>query len=77
VRFASGSGYRMEGTLELRNRVLKLDGNGANFKSFDRPTDRRAMWRAWDSSLTFCTMTTFGCSEIPIRRRPPAAPPRV
>jgi len=54
--------YRVEGTLEIRGRRgLAFDGHGATFRSFDEPTDQRALWRAWQSSdLTFRDMTIRG-----------------
>jgi hypothetical protein len=54
--------YRIEGTLEIRRRRgLKFDGHGATFRSFDPPTDQRALWRAWQSlGLTFRDMTIRG-----------------
>jgi hypothetical protein len=54
--------YRVEGTLEIRGRRgLAFDGHGATFRSFNAPTDQRALWRAWQSAdLTFRDMTIRG-----------------
>jgi hypothetical protein len=60
LRFERGACYRVERTLEFQNRRLTFDGNGATFKSFKRPEDQRAMWRAWDSTVTFSSMTLVG-----------------
>ena len=60
IRFGSGDCYRIEGTLELRNRRLAIDGNGATFKSLNAPNDQRALWRAWDSVVSFRDMTIVG-----------------
>jgi hypothetical protein len=60
--FRSGGCYRIEGTLEFRNRTgLTFEGNGATFQSFDAPEDQRALWRAVDSaSIAFRNMTIKG-----------------
>jgi hypothetical protein len=51
LSFTPGACYRIEGTLELRSRRrLILEGNSATFRSFDAPTDPRALWRLFDSS---------------------------
>jgi hypothetical protein len=51
LSFGANRCYRVEGTLEIRNRSgLDLQGNGSTFKSFDAPSDQRAMWRVVDSS---------------------------
>ena len=60
LRFERRACYRVERTLEFRNRWLTFDGNGATFKSFKRPDDQRAMWRAWNSNVTFTSMTLVG-----------------
>jgi hypothetical protein len=60
VQFDTGACYRIEGTLELRNRNLTIDGNGSTFKSLDAPTGQRSMWRAFDSTVTFRNMTIVG-----------------
>lgn len=60
--FEPGACYRIEGTLEFRNRSgLTFEGNGATFQSFDAPDDQRALWRAVDSaSIAFRNMTIKG-----------------
>jgi hypothetical protein len=58
--FGASACYRIEGTLELFGRELTIDGNGATFKSLDPPSDQRAIWRAWDSDVTFRGMTLAG-----------------
>jgi hypothetical protein len=58
--FAPSACYRIEGTLELTGRELTIEGNGATFKSLDPPSDQRAIWRAWDSTVTFRSMTIVG-----------------
>ena len=60
VRFGANACYRIEGTLELRNRSLTIDGNGSTFKSLNAPSDQRALWRAWDSTVSFRNMTIVG-----------------
>jgi hypothetical protein len=62
LAFGRNACYRIEGTLEIRRRRgLEFDGHGATFRSFDAPTDQRAVWRAWQSSgLTFRDMTIRG-----------------
>lgn len=60
VRFDADACYRIEGTLELRNRNLTIDGNGSTFRSLNAPDDQRALWRAWDSSISFRDMTIDG-----------------
>lgn len=51
LSFGASKCYRIEGTLEIRNRSgLDFQGNGSTFKSFDAPSDQRAMWRVVDSS---------------------------
>jgi hypothetical protein len=58
--FGAKACYRVEGTLEIRGRNLTFDGNGSTFKSLDPPSDQRALWRAWDSSVAFRNMTIAG-----------------
>jgi hypothetical protein len=62
LAFGRNACYRIEGTLEIqRRRGLEFDGHGAMFRSFDAPTDQRALWRVWQSSrLTFRDMTIRG-----------------
>ena len=62
LAFSPRGCYRIEGTLELRNRSgLYLAGNGATFRSFDAPTDQRAIWRVIDSSgFVFDNMKIIG-----------------
>src|SRR5919197_6377232 len=60
-RLSFGSGcYRIEGTLELTDRFgLVLDGG--EFRSFNRPTDDRAIWRLINSSgVVFRNMLIHG-----------------
>jgi hypothetical protein len=66
--FGQGKCYRIEGTVEIRNRAgLTFEGNGSSFKSLNPMTDgvyaddQRAMFRAIDSSnLTYRNMTISG-----------------
>jgi hypothetical protein len=58
--FDQNACYRIEGTLEIRDRNLTIDGNGSTFRSFDPPTSQRSIWRAWDSAVTFRNMTIIG-----------------
>jgi hypothetical protein len=60
LRFERGACYRVERTLEFENRWLTFDGNGATFRSFNAPKAQRAMWRAWDSTVAFRSMTLVG-----------------
>jgi hypothetical protein len=62
LSFASSGCYRIEGTLELRNRSgLDFEGNGALFRSFNAPADQRAIWRVIDSSgFVFNNMRIVG-----------------
>lgn len=60
LQFAANACYRIEGTLELKNRDLTIDGNGATFKSLNAPTGQRAIWRLWDSTITLRHMTIVG-----------------
>jgi IPT/TIG domain len=62
LSFGANGCYRIEGTLELRNRAgLDLEGNGATFRSFNAPSDQRAIWRVIDSSgFVFHNMTIIG-----------------
>jgi len=62
LSFAPGGCYRIEGTLELRNRsALTFEGNGATFRSFSAPADQRAVWRVIDSTnIAFHDMTVKG-----------------
>ena len=60
LHFASGGCYRIEGTLELKNRDLEIDGNGATFRSQNTVTGQRSIWRAWDSKVTFRDMSIVG-----------------
>jgi hypothetical protein len=58
--FGANACYRIEGTLELHDRNLTFDGNGSTFRSLNAPSGQRAMWRAWDSTVTFRDMTIIG-----------------
>jgi hypothetical protein len=58
--FGPSACYRIEGTLEFHSRNLTFDGNGSTFKSLNAPSDHRALWRAWDSSVGFRNMTIVG-----------------
>jgi hypothetical protein len=58
--FGAGACYRIEGTLELHRRSLTFDGNGSTFKSLNAPSEHRALWRAWDSNVSFRNMTIAG-----------------
>jgi peptidoglycan/xylan/chitin deacetylase (PgdA/CDA1 family) len=60
LQFEANACYRVEGTVEFRDRRLTIDGNGATFQSLDPPTSQGAMWRAWDSTVTFRNMTITG-----------------
>jgi hypothetical protein len=60
LRFGAGACYRIEGTIELQGRTLTIDGNGSTFKALDPPSSHSAIWRAWDSSVTFRDMTIVG-----------------
>ncbi|HZA88864.1 MAG TPA: hypothetical protein VE401_01410 [Solirubrobacterales bacterium] len=60
ARFGANGCYRIEGTLELRNRTLTIDGNGSTFKSLSAPTSHRTLWRAWDSHLLLRDMALVG-----------------
>jgi Bacterial Ig domain len=62
LSFGAGKCYRVEGTIELRNRsALQFDGNGSTFKSLNPPDDQRAMWRVVDSTgFAFRNMTIKG-----------------
>lgn len=60
VRFGANACYRIEGTLELRNRTLTIDGNGSTFKSLNAPSSHRALWRAFDSHTVFRNMKLVG-----------------
>jgi hypothetical protein len=60
LRFGAGACYRIEGTLELKNRNLSFDGNGSTFKSLNAPSGQRAMWRVSDSIVSFRSMTIIG-----------------
>jgi hypothetical protein len=62
LSFGRRACYRIEGTLEVRSRRgLDFEGRGSTFRSFDRPSDQRAIWRAWQSSgLVFRDMTIRG-----------------
>jgi hypothetical protein len=60
LQFDANACYRVEGTLEIRNRTLTFDGNGSTFKSLNDPTSHRAIWRAWDSNATFRDMKIIG-----------------
>ena len=54
--------YRIEGTLELKNRIgLDFDGNGATFRSMNPPSDQRSLWRLIDSkNISLHDMTIDG-----------------
>jgi hypothetical protein len=58
--FAAGACYRIEGTLELSDRLLTIDGNGSTFRSLNAPTSQRAIWRLWDSNVALREMTIDG-----------------
>lgn len=62
VSFGAGRCYRIEGTLEIRDRRgVDFEGNGATFRSLDPPEDQRAIWRVIDSSgLALRNMTIEG-----------------
>jgi hypothetical protein len=62
LSFAPGGCYRLESTVEIRNRSgLTFEGNGATFRSYNAPDDQRAMWRVIDSSgFVFRDMTLQG-----------------
>jgi hypothetical protein len=60
LSFGTGACYRIEGTLEFRDRELALDGNGSTFRPFNPPSGQRAMWRAWNSTISFREMTLVG-----------------
>jgi hypothetical protein len=60
ARLGAGACYRIEGTLELRNRRIAVDGNGATLRSFDAPADLRAVWRLWNSDVTLRDLTIAG-----------------
>jgi hypothetical protein len=60
LQFEPGACYRIEGTLELHDRSLTVDGNGSTFTSLDPPSGQRAIWRAWDSTVGFRNMTIVG-----------------
>jgi IPT/TIG domain len=65
LSFATDACYRIEGTLELKNRSgLDFDGNGATFRSMNPPTDQRALWRFIDSKhIALHDMTVDGSYE--------------
>jgi hypothetical protein len=56
----AGACYRIEGTLELRDRRIVVDGNGATLRSFDAPADQRAIWRLWNSDVALRDLTITG-----------------
>jgi hypothetical protein len=68
LQFGSGKCYRIEGTIELRNRTgLVFEGNNSSFKSLNPMTDgvyaddQRAMFRVIDSGgFIFRNMTIIG-----------------
>ncbi len=60
LRFGASACYRIEGTLELKKRNLLLDGNDSTFKSLNAPSGQRAIWRVWDSTISFRNMTIIG-----------------
>jgi hypothetical protein len=62
LSFSPGACYRIEGTIEFRNRTdLRLQGNGATFRSFNPPADQRAIWRVIDSSgVSFNNLKIIG-----------------
>jgi Bacterial Ig domain len=62
LSFATNGCYRIEGTLEFSGRKgLDFEGNGSTFRSFNAPTDTRAIWRAWQSTgLIFRNMAITG-----------------
>jgi hypothetical protein len=62
VRFGSGACYRIDGTLELRDRRgLVLAGNGATFRATTTGGIWRSQWRALGgSNLVFRNMTVQG-----------------
>jgi hypothetical protein len=62
LSFTAGACYRIEGTLEIRDRTgLDLEGNSATFRSFDAPDGQRSMWRVIGSSgVILRNMTLIG-----------------
>ena len=62
LSFGTGKCYRIEGTIEVRNRSgLDFEGNGSTFKSLTPPDDQRAVFRAIDSTgFAFHNMTIKG-----------------
>jgi hypothetical protein len=60
--FRSGACYLVEGTLEVtQRRGLRINGNGAAFRSGQPSTDRRAVWRVVDSTrVALQAMTISG-----------------
>jgi Bacterial Ig domain len=62
LSFGAGRCYRIEGTLEIRDRSgLDFEGNGATFRSLNPPDDQRAIWRVIDSTgFAFRNMTIEG-----------------
>jgi hypothetical protein len=60
VSFTAGACYRIEGTVNLNNRNLTLNGNGATFQSLSAPEWNQAMFRAADSTVTWRNMSLTG-----------------
>jgi hypothetical protein len=60
LQLGAGACYRVEGTLELRNRRITVDGNGATLRSYNAPADSRAIWRLWDSEFALRNLTIVG-----------------
>ena len=51
LSFGSGACYRIDGTLQLRDRSgLDFEGNGSTFRAFAPPTGQRPIWRVIDST---------------------------
>jgi hypothetical protein len=60
LRFAAGGCYRLEGTLELRNRRIAVEGNGATLRSSAPATAQRTIWRLWDSDVALRDLVIAG-----------------
>ncbi len=51
LSFASGACYRIDGTLQLKDRSgLDFEGNGSTFRAFTPPAGQRPIWRVIDST---------------------------
>jgi hypothetical protein len=64
--FGAGACYRIDGTLELRNRKgLDLEGNGATFRATTTGDARRSQWRlVGGSRFILRNMTIRGASPV-------------